>query len=142
MDIDITAFIHGESDPFDFSRSAAEAGQNAGPDSWRDALAEASAHPMLDTPEKLDAMRDFIRGFGAWNREEIAAMSDDKLNALLIQFISGDMREAGMDACDPEDFDWTEYQVRASAGEISGRIYRADVPDHASFGRVFFSLDA
>lgn len=136
MELDITAFVRGEAEPFDFSRSAAEWGPDAGLSSWRNAIAQAEASPLLTTPEHFDAMRDFIKGFGAWDADEIAAISDADLNAMLIQFISGDMRESGMDACDPDDFDWAEYERRAEEGQIFARIYRGDD------ARIYFYLGA
>jgi hypothetical protein len=121
MEINITRFVIN-ADPFDFSASRAERGDNAGRVTWNNAKAEGESSPLLITPEQLEALRDHVRGYGAWDKEEIAAWSDAECNALFIQLISGDMREAGMDECDIEDFDWYEYQQ----GSISGRIYKGD----------------
>lgn len=142
MEIDITEFVTGDAEPFEFSRSRAEAGQDAGPTSWRNALGEAAERPMLTTEEHLGAMRDWAKSSGGWDDEEIAAWSDNEINALFVQLVSGDMREAGMNECDMDEFDWEEYERRASEGQISGNIYRADVPGHESFGRLFYTLDS
>ena len=72
MEIDITPFFT-ESDPFDFSASVAERGQNAGPETWLNALEASARAPLLTTPEQIQALRDYVKGFGAWSREEIAA---------------------------------------------------------------------
>src|SRR5262249_40014702 len=39
----------------------------------------------------------YFRDFGAWSPDEIAAWSDTDLNALLLQDIAGNVREAGLD---------------------------------------------
>src|SRR5947207_5979867 len=101
MEINITSFVQTE-DPFDYSASRAECGVNAERDTWNNAKTKAPM--LLDTPEKIEALRDYVKGYGAWNEEEIAAWSAGDCNALFIQLVSGDMREAGMDDVDPEDF--------------------------------------
>ena len=72
MEIDITRFVT-EADPYEFSASIAERGDNAGPETWRNAVAEGESSPLLTTPEQLDALRAYMKGFGAWDDEEIAA---------------------------------------------------------------------
>ena len=54
---------------------------------------------------------------------------------MFIQLIAGDMRECGMDDCDLEDFDWAGYEARASEGQISGNIFKADD------GRIFYAFN-
>jgi hypothetical protein len=133
MDIDITDFVATEA-PMDYSASVAELGHTAGEDTWRAAKERAAEGPrLLDTPDKLQALRDDARDTGAWSAEEIAAWSDDDCEALLIQMISGDMREGGISA-DMSDDDWAEYEAEASQGSISGRISRGDD------GRIYFYL--
>ena len=125
MEIDITLFVT-EADPFEFSASRAERGDNAGRDTWNNAKRQGGEAPLLTTAEQLDAFRDYVRGFGAWEDDEINAWSETECNALFVQMISGDMREAGFDEVDLEDFDWPEYERRAEQGTISGRIYHGD----------------
>lgn len=131
MEIDITRFFN-EADAFEFSASRMERGENAGAETWNNAKTEASDSPLLTTPEQLDALRAYVKGFGAWSEEEIAAWSDVECNALFIQIISGDIRETGMYAGD--DFDWKEYEAGAEKGHWSGNLYRAET------GEVFYSL--
>ena len=133
MEIDITSFML-DADPFDFSASRAERGDDAGPQTWRNAMREADTTPLLTTSDQLDALRQWARESGGWTRKEIAAWSDQKCNALFIQIISGNMREAGMDECDLEDFDWAAYEEAERQGRISGGIYRT------SDGKFFFYL--
>ena len=135
MELDITEFVTNN-DPYHYSASIAECGANAGPDTWRNAVDEAKEKPLLTARPDIEEFREYMKGFGAWDDEAIAAWSDDECNALLIQLISGDMREAGMDACDLEEFDWEQYQKDSEAGRISGNIYKADVGKSA--GRIFY----
>jgi hypothetical protein len=125
MEINITRFVTN-ADPFDFSASRAERGDNAGKETWSNAVAEGTNSPLLTTPGELNALRDHVRGYGAWDDEEIAAWTDAECNAVFIQLISGDMREAGMDDCDLDEFDWEEYEERAEEGSISGNIFKGD----------------
>src|SRR5437016_3269115 len=101
-----------------------ERGKNAGRDTWNNAKTKAPL--LLDTPEKIKAFRDHVKGYGAWDGEEIAGWDDRECNALFVQLISGDMREARMDSADIEGFNWEEYQRKADHGSISGRISRGD----------------
>jgi len=96
MDINITRFYR-EAAPMDYSASVAEIGQDAGPSTWQAALDDAPDYNMLDTDEKREAFCEYVSGFGAWTDDEIAAWTDCEVNALFIQFISGDMREGNTD---------------------------------------------
>ena len=124
MEIDITSFFEN-ADPFEFSHSISEGGPNAGPKTWQAALKEGGETPLLTTPEQLDALRDHMRGYGAWDREEIDAWSPAKCNAMFIQLISGDIREAGLDEQFADEIDWAEFDRRAEAGEISGSLFKS-----------------
>lgn len=123
MEIDITSFVTN-ADPFDFSASRAERGQNAGLETWANATAEGASSPFLTSEAQLDAMRAFVKSSGGWDCKEIAAFSDVDLNALFIQWVSGDMREMGLDACELDDFDWEDYEELCQAGQMSGRIFK------------------
>jgi hypothetical protein len=138
-EIDITRFVQ-EADPFEFSASRAERGEHAGRDTWRNAVAEGTSAPLLTTEEHFDALRAWAKDTGAWDAAERAAWSEAECNALFIQLVSGDMREAGMGDCELDEFDWDKYQSRASEGRISGNIYRCDIEGHESFGRIFYYL--
>ena len=134
MEIDVTRLVR-ETDPFDFSASVAERGQNAGPETWANAVREGATAPLLTTEAELDALRDWAKDFGAWSAEEIAAWSPEECNALLIQYVSGDLRE--MEALcigDDGEIDWDEAERLASEGTIGGSLYRGDN------GRVYFYL--
>lgn len=91
MQIDITALI--EKDQFPLSHSIAEGGSNAGQETWRLAMEAATETTLLDTPEKLEAMRDFARSSGGWTRKEIDKWTRKEVNALFLQLIAGDVRQ-------------------------------------------------
>lgn len=107
MEIDITRFFES-ADPFEFSASRAERGQNAGPETWANAKQEGADAPLLTTPEQMQALRDHVKEFGAWDAEEIAAWDDIECNALFIQMVSSAMREADLDSGEP---DWEAYEA-------------------------------
>lgn len=93
MNIEITSLL--ELDCFNLSHSAAEGGQDAGRNAWNASKAKAAEldPPLLDTEEKLEAMRDFAKSSGGWTREEIAEWSAEEINTLFLQWIAGDVRQ-------------------------------------------------
>ena len=122
MELDITEFFNGAR-PADYSASVMELGEHAGDITWNRALAAARRWNLLDTPDKQAAFRAHVRGFGAWSDAEIEGFSSVELNALLIQLIAGDIREAGLDS----GTTWEEYNASENAGRllqgIDGRVY-------------------
>jgi hypothetical protein len=94
MDVDITRFVRANRGDMDrYSDSIGRSGlQDIGRITWRNALdAMASESDWLTTD--LDALRNHFADYGAWEREELAAMSGTELNALLVQFVAGDWQE-------------------------------------------------
>lgn len=132
--INISRFFHN-AEPCEFSASAAELGQDAGKITWNNAKREAAEAPLLTTPEQLDALRAWAKATGAWDEDERNAWDDDECNALFIQLVSGDMREAGFDDYEPSEEAWEEYYARAERGEISGNMYRGDD------GEIYYILE-
>lgn len=131
-EIDITRFFTS-ADPFEFAHSIAEGGQDAGKETWANAMNYGAERPLLTTPDELEALREYVKDFGAWSAEEIAAWTPVECNALFVQLVSGDMREAGLDN-DPDDDDWREYEKCAEDGQCSGNIFKADD------GTIYYSL--
>lgn len=131
MELDITDFFDN-ADAFDYSASIAERGEHAGRITWGNAVADSKRFMMPDSPDKFAAVCDFLAGFGAWKREELEAMPATELNALLIQFIAGDIR--GFE--DVAGADWSEYTRLCEAGVCSGRMYQGDD------GRVYYYIGA
>lgn len=130
MEIDITTLA--EVNAFDLSHSIAEGGENAGRNTWENSKAEAIRHPVLDTPDKLQAMRDYARSFGAWNDEEIDGWSDTELNALLLQMIAGDCRELGADSI--ADIDWEKAEEMQGEWQAPSNMFRG------TDGKIYFYL--
>lgn len=117
---------------FTVSHSIAEGGENAGKNTWKASKKEAENTPLLNTPEKLQAMRDFARESGGWNREEIAEWSDNELNALFLQWIAGDVRELGADSLG--EIDWEEAEEMQHEGQAPSNIFKGDD------GKIYFYL--
>jgi hypothetical protein len=134
MELDITEFVT-DVDAFQLSASAAEMGQNAGKITWANSKAEAARAPLLTTPEALEKARVWLGEFGAWDDEEIAAWSEQEVNALVIQFIAGNLREIeSLCMGDDGEIDWAKAEELSSEGRISGGIYPGDD------GRFYFWL--
>lgn len=134
MEINITAVWQSIA-PMDYSASCAEIGQSAGPDTWRAACDDSADYPILDTEEKRAAFRKFVRSSGGWDDKEINAWPDAELNALCLQWIAGDIREACQGCKGSTDgFDWAEYEADAEAGRVSSRLFRAED------GAVYFDI--
>lgn len=130
MEIEITTL--SEMNCFALSHSAFKGGENASQNTWNASKKEAENTPLLNTPERLQAMRDFARESGGWDREEIAAWSDNELNALFLQWISGDVRELGADSLD--EIDWKEAEEMQSEGKSPSNIFKGDD------GNIYFYL--
>jgi len=122
MELNITDFFN-MAQPSYYSASAAELGEDAGRITWRNAVVATKTWPdWLDTDDKREEFRAYVRGFGAWTDEEITAWTDDELTALLIQMVSGDIRESGL----RDGESWAGYEEAAQSGRMSGNIGRAD----------------
>lgn len=131
MEINITKFFTENAAPMDYSASVAEIGANAGRDTWEAAKDDAEFLQFLDTAEKVDAFKSFVRDSGGWDQSEINAWSILELNALFIQWVAGDIRE-----CLEWDVDdvWANYEEMAQAGTVPSRLFKTDD------GQVYFDL--
>ena len=135
-EIDITSLVTDDESPFvpfDLSNNRATLGDDAGRLTWQASKECGEAINLLTTEDRVEAWKEFVASSGGWSREEVEAMPAADLNALLLQWIAGDIREAfGDDAAD--QWDWVAYGEDASAGRISSRLYRGDD------GRIYFSI--
>ena len=136
MELDITEFFNACM-PMDFAASVAEIGNDAGILTWRAALVESEGLQLLDSYEKREAFRAFVRSSGGWTDAEIAAFTDTALQALCIQWIAGDMRApVGFELnSESTDAEWSDYEQQCQEGNCAGRIFRGDN------GRIYFSLE-
>lgn len=130
-ELDITEFFNNAA-PMDYSASVAEIGKDAGRDTWAAACDDSTEYNILDNDEKRELFREFVRGFGAWEDDEIAAWTDVEINALCLQLISGDMREAGLDK---RPVDWAEHERCSNIGQVSGNIF-----GNSEDGRVYYYI--
>jgi hypothetical protein len=127
--VDITEFFNNE-DPARYSASALELGGNAGQITWAAARAYAAAHPAMLTPEQVEAWKLDIASTGGWTDEERKGWNDQYYIALFVQFVAGDMREAGLfPGCN-----WENYYTCACEGSVPGNLYCHD-------GKVYYELD-
>lgn len=134
MEIDITSFFNNE-DPAEFSASRAELGDDAGRITWGYALSRADTDPILTAPAQIDALRSYVKGFGAWDDEEIANWTEAECNAMFIQLISGDMRQIeNLCMADNGDVDWNKHEELAQQGQLAGNIFQG------SNGRIYYYL--
>lgn len=94
MEIDVTPFVT-EHSMWDCAHSVAEGGPTAGRDTWEAALEISRTDPacMFVSDATRQELRDHFASFGAWDRDEIEAWDDAELNALLLQFVAGHVRE-------------------------------------------------
>lgn len=119
-EIKVTHLVR-EVDCSEFFASVFERGENVGPETWANALEAAKEAPLLKGKE-FDEARDWLRGFGAWDEEELRLKTDDEIGALVLQFIAGDIREMeSLYSDDPEG-----YRAAQEAGEVSGYLSLGD----------------
>ena len=117
----------------DYASSIVEMGQNAGRITWANALQDGGA--VRWKPPSLSVVKDFLRGFGAWDEYDLRTMKPREYKALLLQFIAGDWREAFGDNQDPGEAEWSDYQSRAEAGKCNSSFHRD------SKGQIYFGFE-
>jgi len=117
MEINIQALFDADCNPANYSASVAELGPDAAARTWSNAMQRAAyGSPLLDTPEKLAAMRKWAIETGAWPAKAVDGWGATECNALFLQLVAGDMREkAGLD--------WAEYRAASGEGSVSGALF-------------------
>lgn len=123
MEINITRFFT-DACPKDYSASCAEIGRNAGADTWRAANDDNADYMLLTNDDEREAFKKMAQSSGFSEADNFASWPNEKLNALAIQWVSGDIREAGLDVENP---DWVAYEESDNAGRLfkgtDGEIY-------------------
>jgi hypothetical protein len=123
MEINVSCLI-SSIDPRELSTSVAESGRDAGKNSWAAAMSAAAESPLL-TDLQRDEAREYFKGFGAWEDNEIAAWSQSEVDALVLQYCAGDLRI--LQDLAPGDgvggIDWDEAESLSNAGTCSGYLY-------------------
>lgn len=99
------------------SASRFELGDNAGQITWRNCLALAERHPLIDDTNRDDA-RDHLADYGAWERSEIDAWTDVEISAMIWQEAAADYRDFA-EYCDGVS---QSYERACEQGQISGRL--------------------
>jgi hypothetical protein len=122
-----------ELDLWMLSHSASEGGQNAGRNTWRASMDAAEDYPLLDSEEKLEAMRDFAASSGGWTRGEIGDWDSDQLNALLLQWVASDCRQLGADNL--SEIDWEAAEDLQKSGSAPSNLFRG------IDGSIYFYLE-
>ena len=131
MQVNVTQFL-SEGCMRDYSASVAEIGNDAGPATWQAALDDAPDYgPHLDTPEKIDAMRQFARSSGGWTDDEVAAWTSAEVNALFLQWVAGDARECGLDRGES----WAAVRQAQEIGNAPSNLWRDDD------GQIWFDIE-
>lgn len=113
-----------ECDPAELSASIMERGKNAGAETWQNSLEAVGAGLLKDESER-QAARDYFADFGAWDHAEIIGWSNEELDALVLQYAAGDLREA-QDVAEGDGLggvDWTRAELLANTGRIAGNLF-------------------
>lgn len=118
MEIDISNLMQRKEDMKYYSASQAEFGPDAGHITWENAVCVMEDEPLLTLPEQIAEAKDYFRGFGAWEDDELDAFSDLEVNTLLLQLIAGDIRE--------RDYYEEKEKLEKYEDECFGRIYASD----------------
>jgi hypothetical protein len=130
MEIDITSLL--ELDAWELSHSAAEGGWTSARDCWQASQLAAEEHCLLDSDDKLQAMREFARSSGGWTKAEIDRWTPTEINALFLQWVAGDIRQLGADSLD--EIDWVKAEGLQGEGLAPSNMYKGDN------GRVYYYL--
>ena len=118
MELNITHLMERSDDMYLYSASAAELGEAAGHITWQNAMDSADIPPPLLTDDQLPEFREYVRDFGAWDKEEIDSWTPQECNALCLQMIAGDIRQR-------QSFEARDELERYEE-DFGGRIFEAD----------------
>ena len=120
MELDVTHMVEDRDEMIELSGSVCEHGQGAARITWNNSKAYAADHPLLATDEARDAARAHFRDYGAWSADEIAAWSEEELQAITCQDAAAAIREM------EETNTYEEYQQLCQEGRCSCRLYKGD----------------
>ena len=126
--IDITVLLSPKNDnfvPFDLSNNRATLGQDAGKLTWEASKEAAQEICLLDTEEKREEFRSFVKNSGGWTMDEIEKWDSLKLNAMFLQWVAGDIREAFGDE-EFENWDWKQYEKDCHLGICHSSLFKTE----------------
>lgn len=135
MEIDVTDFVRDSNHP-SISGSVAELGDHAGQITWTNAKQESHLYPFLSDDNRGE-FNQWLLGFGAWDDDDIAGWSLPECNALLLQFIAGDVLELadlGVDLQAPA-IDVDAWETLNDEGVAPGRLFLG------RDGRIYYCVD-
>jgi len=124
LELKITNFFNN-GDHWYNSNSVANLGQNAGAITWEHAKQE-SIEFFFVTEETRQAIQEYVKGFGAWDWQEVTGWTDTELNALVLQFISADINELEAYTDDNGEPDWELIAEAQEVGQIASNLYIGD----------------
>lgn len=118
MEIDVTHLVKMADEMCAYSASRMELGDKAGEITWENAKSAAEETPLV-RPEQLGNLQDYFREFGAWDDDELEAMTAIELNALLLQMVASEIRER-------EHYSTVkEWKKAQESGQCSGNLYQS-----------------
>ena len=95
MELNVTRlFSHEKYNADDICNSIMNLGKDAATITWNNALALANHIQLIKGKVDKAEVIDALMGYGAWYRSEMEEWTMKELNALVFQFITGDMDEA------------------------------------------------
>lgn len=95
--------------------------------------ARKDADELFPDVEREDLV-DHFRGYGAWSLEELEAMTLTDLRAMLLQDVTLNIREMGLEDEFPDEYDWDRHEAECQRGTYRGIVGRGDD------GRIYFYL--
>jgi hypothetical protein len=119
-ELNVTHMVEDADSMFELSGSRAEHGQDAGRITWNNSKAYGAERPLLTTDELRDAARAHFLEYGAWTENEVAAWSEEELQAIMCQDVAAAIRE--MEVAE----DYEDYKRLCEAGTCSGRLSKGD----------------
>jgi len=120
MEIKITSLLVEGLDAWNISNSVANLGKRAAQITWNNARKRAKQAPqLLQQPNELEAFRNHMEEMGFGYDEDLDSFTHLDWNALFLQLIAGDLRDAGYDSL--EDVDWEDDHPD---GDLGGRMFK------------------
>jgi hypothetical protein len=93
LELNITKYFENDAnDPYYISNSISNLGSNAARITWENSLT-ASDGELLTTDAALQAVRDWLKSFGAWTDAEIFTYTANELEALVLQEAASEINE-------------------------------------------------
>jgi hypothetical protein len=109
MDFNITSLAAEKLVPITYSP------KNRGSE-WKRAKRKATQFKFIDSVDKIGAMLEYMKDSGGWDAEERRAMSLHDFNALFLQMVASELRDANAETLD--SIDWGAYEANDNRGNL------------------------